>query len=48
MPVGTVYVASARQGRPSLVERHNFTGDRDTVRSAAVGAALAVLLRQLA
>ena len=47
-PVGTVYVASARQGRPSVVERHRFTGDRDAVRGAAVGAALAVLLRQLA
>jgi len=47
-PVGTVYVASARQGRPTLVERHRFTGDRDTVRVAAVGAALAILLRQLA
>jgi nicotinamide-nucleotide amidase len=47
-PVGTVYVASARKGRPSLVERHRFPGDRDAVRGAAVGAALAVLLRQLA
>ena len=47
-PVGTVYVASARKGRPSLVERHNFTGDRDAVRSQAVGAALAILRRQLA
>jgi nicotinamide-nucleotide amidase len=45
-PVGTVYVASARKGRPSIVERHQFTGDRDAVRSAAVGAALGVLLRQ--
>jgi nicotinamide-nucleotide amidase len=47
-PVGTVYVASARRGRPTLVERHRFSGDRDAVRRAAVGAALAVLLRQLA
>ncbi|MBI3515034.1 MAG: CinA family protein [Proteobacteria bacterium] len=46
-PVGTVYVASARQGRPSLVERHQFAGDRDAVRSAAVGAALALMLKQL-
>ena len=46
-PVGTVYVASARQGRPSQVERHQFTGDRDAVRSAAVGAALALMLKQL-
>jgi nicotinamide-nucleotide amidase len=46
-PVGTVYVASARAGRPTLVERHRFAGDRDAVRLAAVGAALAILLRQL-
>jgi nicotinamide-nucleotide amidase len=46
-PVGTVYVASARAGRPTLVERHQFGGDRDAVRLAAVGAALQVLLRQL-
>jgi nicotinamide-nucleotide amidase len=46
-PVGTVYVASARADRATLVERHRFTGDRDTVRSAAVTAALAILLRQL-
>jgi nicotinamide-nucleotide amidase len=46
-PVGTVYVASARKGRPTLVERHQFAGDRDAVRLAAVGAALALLLRQL-
>ena len=46
-PVGTVYVASARTGRPTLVERHQFAGDRDAVRLAAVGAALALLLRQL-
>jgi nicotinamide-nucleotide amidase len=45
-PVGTVYVASARKGRPSIVERHQFAGDRDAVRSAAVTAALAVLLKQ--
>ena len=47
-PVGTVYVASARKGRPSLVERHQFSGDRDAVRSAAVTAALGVLLKQFA
>jgi nicotinamide-nucleotide amidase len=47
-PVGTVYVASARKGRPSLVERHQFSGDRDAVRGAAVTAALGVLLKQFA
>jgi nicotinamide-nucleotide amidase len=47
-PVGTVYVAAARTGRPTVVERHVFPGDRDAVRLAAVSAALDVLLRQLA
>jgi nicotinamide-nucleotide amidase len=46
-PVGTVYIASARQGRATLVERHRFAGDRDGVRAAAVGAALALMLKQL-
>jgi nicotinamide-nucleotide amidase len=46
-PVGTVYVASARAGRATLVERHRFAGDRDAVRAAAVGAALALMLKQL-
>jgi nicotinamide-nucleotide amidase len=47
-PVGTVYVAAARKGAPTLVERHVFSGDRDAVRLQAVGAALDVLLRSLA
>jgi len=47
-PVGTVYVAAARKGAKTLVERHLFAGDRDTVRMQAVGAALGVLLRSLA
>jgi len=46
-PVGTVYVASARKGRPTLVERHQLAGDRDQVRAGAVSAALALALRQL-
>ena len=47
-PVGTVFVAAARTGRPTLVERHFFAGDRDRVRLAAVAAALDVLGRRLA
>jgi nicotinamide-nucleotide amidase len=47
-PVGTIYVASARKGAQTLVERHVFSGDRDAVRMQAVGAALGVLLRSLA
>ncbi len=46
-PVGTVYVAAARKGAETLVERHVFTGDRDAVRMQAVGAALAILARSL-
>jgi len=46
-PVGLVYLASARKGRPTLFERHNFAGDRAAVRLAAVGAALDLLHRQL-
>ncbi|MCC7484730.1 MAG: CinA family protein [Burkholderiales bacterium] len=46
-PVGTVYVAAARKDAETLVERHQFSGDRDAVRLQAVGAALAVLLRAL-
>jgi len=46
-PVGTVYVAAARKGAETLVERHVFSGDRDAVRIQAVGAALALLVRRL-
>ena len=47
-PVGTVYVAAATKGGPTLVERHVFSGDRDAVRMQAVGAALDLLVRALA
>jgi nicotinamide-nucleotide amidase len=46
-PVGTVYVAAAREGRDSVGERHQFPGDRDAVRLQAVGAALDILIRHL-
>jgi nicotinamide-nucleotide amidase len=46
-PVGTVFVAAARSNRPTLVERHVFSGDRNAVRLAGVGAALDVLIKQL-
>ena len=46
-PVGTVYVAAARKGGETLVERHVFSGDRDAVRIQAVGAALTLLVRRL-
>ncbi len=47
-PVGTCYVAAARTGMPTLVERHVFAGDRDGVRLAAVGAALDMIVKRLA
>ncbi len=46
-PVGTVYVAAARKGAETLVERHVFSGDRDAVRAQAVEAALALLVKRL-
>ena len=46
-PVGTCYIAAARPGRPTLLERHVFSGDRDAVRLAAVGAALELIVRGL-
>lgn len=46
-PVGTVYVAAARRGTNTMVERHVFSGDRDAVRMQAVDAALGLLVRQL-
>jgi nicotinamide-nucleotide amidase len=46
-PVGTVYVAAARPGESAVVSRHVFSGDRDAVRLAAVGAALDSLIGRL-
>ena len=42
-PVGTVYIAVARGGADTVVERHVFQGDRDAVRLAGVEAALDLL-----
>jgi len=46
-PVGLVYVCSARQGRETIVERHQFHGDRHAVRVASVEVAFSLLRRQL-
>ena len=46
-PVGTCYIAAARPGAPTLIERHVFAGDRDGVRLAAVGAALDLIVKRL-
>lgn len=43
-PVGTVYIAVAREGRETAVDRHVFSGDRDAVRLAGVAAALDLLV----
>lgn len=44
-PVGLVHMAAARRGGPTLHGLHQFPGDRDAVRQAAVAAALALLLQ---
>ncbi len=45
-PVGLVHMASARNGRETLHEKHLFKGDRDSVRMQAVQSGLRLLLRQ--
>jgi nicotinamide-nucleotide amidase len=42
-PVGLVYLALARRGRDTKVERQQFTGDRQAVREAAAQRALDLL-----
>jgi nicotinamide-nucleotide amidase len=46
-PVGTIFVAAAREGAPLLAERHVFPGSRDNVRLEAVAAAIRLLHRQI-
>ena len=46
-PVGLVFIGCAREGRPTLVERHVFAGDRAAVRAATVAAALDLAARSL-
>jgi nicotinamide-nucleotide amidase len=46
-PVGLVYLAAARKARETLVERHQFPGDRTAVRLATVEAAFVLIERQL-
>ncbi len=43
-PVGLVYFAVARKGGSSRVERHNYQGDRASIRAAATERALELLL----
>ena len=46
-PVGLVFIAAARQGRPTLGERHAFEGDRASIRDQSVAAAFALIRRQI-
>ncbi|MEN9499881.1 MAG: hypothetical protein RIS83_1700 [Pseudomonadota bacterium] len=46
-PVGLVFIGCAREGSPTLVERHVFAGDRAAVRAATVAAALDLAARSL-
>lgn len=46
--VGLVHIAVAKSDAETLHERHVFSGDRDAVRLASVGAALHLLARRLA
>ena len=47
-PVGLVYLALARRGRETAVERHQFPGDRAAVREATVDCAIELLGSALA
>ena len=44
-PVGLVFIACARRGAATVVERHVFPGDRGAVRAATVAAAFALAAR---
>lgn len=46
-PVGLVYFGLAAKGAETRVERHQFAGDRASVRGASVEAALALLAEAL-
>ncbi|MDV7341444.1 CinA family protein [Terasakiella sp. A23] len=45
-PVGLVYLACARKGADTIVERQEFDGDRDAVRAQTVERALELLMIQ--
>ncbi|HUC61811.1 MAG TPA: CinA family protein [Alphaproteobacteria bacterium] len=45
-PVGLVYLASARRGAKTEVERHVFKGDRRAIRFASASRALEMLLER--
>ena len=45
-PVGTVQIASACEGKPTINEHFLFDGERDAVRSATIKKALEMMLKQ--
>jgi len=47
-PVGTVHIAAARQGQPTLHRYCLFTGDRDAVRQDSAIAAMRLLIERCA
>ena len=46
-PVGTVHIAAALQGAPTLHRHHLFAGDRDSVREQAAMAAMELLMQRI-
>jgi nicotinamide-nucleotide amidase len=46
-PVGLVFIGCAREGAPTIVERHVFPGDRAAVRAETVVAALNLAARSV-
>lgn len=47
-PVGTVHIAVAAKGKPTLHHEHHFSGDRDAVRLSSVEAAIRLIEKQVA
>jgi nicotinamide-nucleotide amidase len=46
-PVGTVHIAAAMDGAPTLHEQHRFAGDRESVRMQSALAAMELLLQRV-
>jgi nicotinamide-nucleotide amidase len=46
-PVGLVHIGAAYRGKPPLLERHVFPGDRDAIRLATALAAMDLLIRRI-
>ena len=46
-PVGTVHIASAREGRGTIEKRYLFNGNREDIRIATITRAIEMLLSQV-